>query len=176
MLIAQVLARKIDQLFLHFRLCLRCWCAAGFACLGFDVKSWLNSIWALGWFAYKHPACSLYCHIKRERCFLKLSHVSTVDWYQIIVCSAGAEGDEAQCYPEQHVFSSAPLHRLFAFCVKGTLFLLCTPGKALHTESLRDPKAVASLCASCTFYSISSAIYWRVTVDFPYLTDLVLLF
>lgn len=54
--------------------------------LGFELKSWLNPILVLGLFAYEHPACSICCHIKSERCFLKLLHVSTMDQYQIIVC------------------------------------------------------------------------------------------
>lgn len=133
--------------------------------LQFDPKSWQNFIWALGLFAYEHPARSLCCHIKRKKCFLELLHVSTVDQYQIIVCSAllGQTGQSCGVFRSSMCWFSSveqlvQLHRLFTFCVKGTLFRLCPPGKALHTESLGNPKAVTSLCASCTFYSISSAV------------------
>lgn len=159
MLIAQVVARKGDQLFLHFRLCLRCWCAAGLVWpLTFGIWSEIVVKSYLGCgFICLRASCTL---SKVKDAFLSFLHVSTMERYQLIVCSAllGQTG-RAAVFPRAVCagFSSAPLHRLFAFCVEGTLFRLNTPGKALHMESLGDPKEVTSLCASCTFYSISSA-------------------
>lgn len=67
----------------------------------------------LGLFAYEHHARSLCCHIKRERCFLQLSHVSKVDRYQTMVCSAllGQMGN-SHLFPRAASirFSSAPLY------------------------------------------------------------------
>lgn len=172
MLIAQVVARKRDQLFLHFRLCLRCWCAAGFVwTLTFGIWSEIVVKSYLGCgFICLRASCTL--SIVKD-VFLSFLRVSTVDRYQIIVGSAllGHTG-RAAVFPRAVCagFSSAPL--LFAFCVKGALFWLSTPGKALHTGT---PKRWHLFVPPVPFI-LFPLLSWRVTVDFPYLTDLILLF
>lgn len=122
------------------------------SCFRFDQKSWLSRFLALGVFAYALPARSLCCHIKSERCFIV--QASTVYWYQIIAYPALVLmlkshliveedwGGWSGVSPELYVLGSVLFLCTvsFAFCVKGALFVLCTPVKALHTDSHEDPQ------------------------------------
>lgn len=150
--------------------------------LRFDPKSWQNFIWALGLFAYKHPARSLCCHIKRKRCFLEFLHVSTVDQYQIIVCSVllGQTGQSCGVFRSSMCWFSSveqlvQLHRISTFCMKKAHCFSCAHlGKHFTRSRLGTPKRWHLFVPPVPFI-LFPLLCWKVTADVPYLTYLILL-